>query len=106
VYAVTADGMTFLQTGDQSNRDDFAWIDRVKDDRTVDVLLPNIWTDDLPRMIRGVRPRVLIPGHENKLGHNFEHREPYAQAFEKLEGERNVEWHVLAWGERVHASAR
>ena len=78
----------------------------IGDERAVDVLLPNVWTDDLSRMIRGVRPRVLIPGHENELGHNFEHREPYAQAFEKLEQERDVEWHVLALGERVHVSGR
>lgn len=106
VFTVIADGMTFMQTGDQSNDDDFAWIDQVKDQYDADVLLPNVWTTNLSRVIRGVRPRVVIPGHENELGHNFEHREPYAQAFEKLEEERDVEWHVLAWGERVHVSAR
>jgi len=107
VFVVEADSMAIMQTGDQSNDDDFAWIDGVGDERRVDVLLPNVWTTDMTRVINGVRPRVVIPGHENEMGHNFEHREPYTQAYERLEGyERSsyqpAAWYVLAWGERVH----
>ena len=105
VFVVSADGMTVMQTGDQSNDDDFAWIDSVDVEYDVDVLLPNVWTTDISRMIDGVKPRVVVPGHENELGHNFEHREPYAQAYERLEGV-GCDWHVLAWGERVHIGAR
>jgi|GEM_PF-1089231 len=104
-FVITADGMNFMQTGDQSNSDDFAWIDRVGDERTIDVFMPNVWTDQFDRVIKGVRPRVVIPGHENELGHNFEHREPYAQALERLEGQ-SCQWYVLAWGERVHIEPR
>jgi len=107
VFVVTADGITTMQTGDQSNDDDFeAWIDSVDVEYDVDVLLPNVWTTDMNRVLRGVNPRVVIPGHENELGHNFEHREPYAQAYEKLERLETIGWHVMAWGERVHIEAR
>lgn len=74
---ITPEGLSFLHTGDQSNRNDFAWIDAVADHHRVDVLLPNCWTTDLPRMMAGVRPAVVIPGHENELGHTVDHREPY-----------------------------
>ncbi|MDP6124803.1 MAG: MBL fold metallo-hydrolase, partial [Candidatus Latescibacteria bacterium] len=109
VFAVSADGMTIMQTGDQSNDDDFSWIDTVGDGRAVDVLLPNVWTNDMRRVITGVKPRAVIPGHENELGHSFEHREPYDQAYEKLSAldeAHGIDWYVLAWGERMHIDAR
>ena len=105
VFLVSMDGTTLMQTGDQHNREDFAWIDAVAEECAVDVLLPNVWTLDLPRMLAGVRPRLVVPGHENELGHLFEHREPYDQAFEKLAG-AECEWHVMTWGERVHVEPR
>jgi hypothetical protein len=37
----TPEGMSFCHTGDQSNNDDFAWIDKVSEYYWVDVLLPN-----------------------------------------------------------------
>jgi len=105
VYAVTADGMTIMQTGDQADRNDFAWIDSVGAWQAVDVLLPNVWTIEMRRVVAGVRPRFVFPGHENELGHNFEHREPYCQAYEVLDG-IPAKWYVLAWGERVHVDPR
>lgn len=101
VFAVFADSLCVVQTGDQFSEEDFAWIDKAAEDRAVDVLLPNVWTLDLRRMIRGFRPRVVVPGHENELGHAFEHREPYDQAYELL-NEESTERHVMAWGERLH----
>jgi ketosteroid isomerase-like protein/glyoxylase-like metal-dependent hydrolase (beta-lactamase superfamily II) len=107
VFVVRADSITTMQTGDQSNDDDFAaWIDSVDVEYDVDVLLPNVWTTDIHRMLRGVKPRVVIPGHENELGHNFEHREPYAQAYEKLDRLETGTWQIMAWGERVHIDPR
>ncbi len=101
VFAVSADGLCVVHTGDQFSEEDFAWIDKAAEHRAVDVLLPNVWTLDLPRMIRGFSLRVVVPGHENELGHAFEHREPYDQAYELL-NEESVRWHVMAWGERLH----
>jgi L-ascorbate metabolism protein UlaG (beta-lactamase superfamily) len=105
VFAIESAGMTFIQTGDQYNDADFEWIDRIGDERKVDVLMPNVWTKDFKRMVEGVRPRYVIPGHENELGHNFEHREPYSQAFEWL-GQVEPDFYVMAWGERVHIVPR
>lgn len=100
-YAVSADGMTIMQMGDQWNLDDFAWIDNVKTQQRVDVLLPNVWTAQMKRVLEGVTPRVVVPGHENEIGHSFEHREPYDQTFEVL-ANAECEWHVMTWGERLH----
>ena len=100
-YAVTVDGMTILQMGDQWNLDDFVWIDSVKTRQRTDILLPNVWTAQMKRVLAGVAPRVVVPGHENEIGHSFEHREPYDQAYEVL-APAECQWHVMAWGERLH----
>ncbi len=100
-YAVTVDGMTILQMGDQWNLDDFVWIDSVKTRQRTDILLPNVWTAQMKRVLVGVSPRVVVPGHENEIGHSFEHREPYDQSYEVL-APAECQWHVMTWGERVH----
>ncbi len=78
VYLViTPEGYSFAQTGDQSNQKDFEWIDRVGDSHRVDVLFPNCWTSNPARMAKGFRPRLIITGHENEMGHAIDHREPF-----------------------------
>ena len=53
----------------------------------------------MDRVVSGVRPALVIPGHENELGHMFEHREPYDQAYEKMR-KLECDWRVVTWGER------
>ena len=98
VFMVEADGMTTLQTGDQYNEEDYRWLREIGDEGKVDVFLP--WMVELDRLVDAVRPRVVIPGHQNELGHLFEHREPYDQAYEKLR-KLDGESYVLSWGEMV-----
>ena len=101
VHVVSFGDVTVMQTGDQSFPDDFSWIDTVAEYHDVNVMMPNVWTTDMERVVRGVRPDVVIPGHENELGHGFEHREPFDQAYEKME-KLECDWRVMAWGERFH----
>jgi glyoxylase-like metal-dependent hydrolase (beta-lactamase superfamily II) len=100
MFLVSADEFTVLQSGDQYNLDDREWIDRLGDEYRVDLLLT--WMAELQRIAQGVRPRAVIPGHENELGHLFEHREPYDQAYERLRSVPEIPSEVLAWGERLH----
>ena len=94
----TPDNITVVQTGDQSNLMDFAWIDTVKEHHTVDILLPNCWTTDLPRMITGVDPAIVITGHENELGHTIDHRESYWLNAPRL-GDGINRYVAMTWGE-------
>ena len=106
VYVVTSDSMSIMHFGDQSSDDDLSgWVARVGDERRIDLMLPNVWTEWIKRVADGVRPRAAIPGHENELGHRFELRHAYDKAvaeYSEHMGPRGIEWHVLAWGERVH----
>lgn len=104
MFLTTADGITVLQTGDQYNLEDREWIERIGETEQVDVLLT--WLPQLKEMTESVRPRVVLPGHENELGHLFEHREPYDQSYEKLRDLPDYESHVLSWGEFVRVVAR
>jgi len=95
----TAEGLTFAQIGDQSNDKDFAWIDQVAKAHRVDVLMPNCWSPDLSRLIRGFDPVIVIPGHENELSHSVDHREPYWLDGQRM-GEEAKKAILMAWGER------
>jgi len=97
----TPEGMSFSQTGDQSNIEDFAWIDKVSQDYSVDVLMPNCWTTDIARMIDGFDPGLVITGHENELGHSVDHREPYWMTYDLLR-DSVAPFVMLTWGESFH----
>jgi hypothetical protein len=97
----TPEGMSFAQTGDQSNDEDFSWIDQVGQRHRVDVLMPNCWTPDIVRMVRGFDPELILSGHENEMGHTIDHREPYWLTYSRLRG-ATAPLLVLAWGESFH----
>jgi L-ascorbate metabolism protein UlaG (beta-lactamase superfamily) len=100
---ITPEQLSFCHTGDQSNTESFAWIDKVKTRHRVDVLMPNCWTTDLIRMIRGMQPRLVITGHENELGHSIDHREANWRTYERLEGSQ-APWVLMTWGESYRYS--
>jgi L-ascorbate metabolism protein UlaG (beta-lactamase superfamily) len=96
------EGFTVLHTGDQSGDEgqgtDFDWLTQIGHYRHVDVLLINGWTNDMHRVVRGVDPELLIPGHENEMGHQIDHREEYTQDYERMFG-LNYPYIVMTWGE-------
>ncbi|MCK4772240.1 MAG: MBL fold metallo-hydrolase [Candidatus Latescibacteria bacterium] len=98
---ISPEGMSFCHTGDQSNGDDFGWIDEVGGNHRVDVLLPNCWATDISRMARGFDPELIITGHENELGHSIDHREPFWLTYDRLM--RSIyPVVVMTWGESFH----
>lgn len=102
VYLVfTPEEMSFSHTGDQSNLEDFEWIDRIGDIYSVDVVMTNSWAV-YPglRLAQGYRPRLIISGHENELGHTIDHREPYWLNYLRLEDNPSFPWVQLVWGEK------
>ncbi|HPT21268.1 MAG TPA: hypothetical protein PLR88_04915 [Bacteroidales bacterium] len=104
VYLVfTPEGMSFSHTGDQSNSEDFSWIDHVGDDYKVDVIMTNSWSVyPEQRLARGFRPGLIIPGHENELGHTIDHREPYWLNNNRLGDKNTFPWIQMVWGEKYH----
>jgi len=95
------EGLSFCHTGDQSNDEDFVWIDRIKDHHHVDVLMTNCWTTDIDRMAKGVNPGLIITGHENELGHTIDHREPYWLTYDRLY-KTDHPYLLMTWGESFH----
>lgn len=108
----TPGGLSFVHMGDQSNSDDFAWIDEVGNMHKVDVLLPNCWTTDIVRVIAGFNPHLVITGHENELGHTIDHREPYWLTYQRQTGSDrfggskdagyDTPMILMTWGESYH----
>lgn len=83
VLVFTPERMSFAHNGDQINdpypdyQEDFKWIDAIRDHHRVDVLMTNCWTNDILRMVQGFNPKLVLPGHENELGHQMNDRVPY-----------------------------
>jgi L-ascorbate metabolism protein UlaG (beta-lactamase superfamily) len=82
VYLVTTpEGISVAHIGDQINEGnfmtDFDWIDQVAKHHKVDVLMPNAWTTDIFRIVRGFNPKIVIPGHEIEMGHVVWDRLPF-----------------------------
>lgn len=96
---------TVLHTGDQSGDEgkggDFDWLAQIGHYQQVDVLLTNGWSNDLHRIVRGVNPCLVIPGHENEMTHAVPHREEYTQDYERMFG-LHYPYIVMAWGESYH----
>jgi hypothetical protein len=109
---ITPEGLSFSQMGDQSNSDDFEWIDEVGKNHVVDVLMPNCWTTDIVRVTKGFNPVLVMTGHENEMGHTIDHREPYWLTYQRREGSdrfggrREVGYDtpliLMTWGESYH----
>jgi len=86
VLVFTPESLSFSQMGDQSNIEDFKWIDEVGNNHVVDVLMPNCWTTDIARVAKGFNPALIITGHENEMAHTIDHREPYWLTYQRREG--------------------
>lgn len=113
VYVLkTPEGIWLAHNGDQINEGDFmtdwAWIDKIRDTQSVDVLMTNAWTTDIMRMTKGFNPKLVLPGHEIELGHTVWDRLPYwgddtyldLNYAELKKSEYPVV--VLTWGESFH----
>lgn len=107
---ISPEGYSFAHNGDQINdpypeyQEDFKWIDAVHEHHRVDVLMTNCWTNDLLRMVRGFNPQLVLPGHENELGHQMNDRVPFwgDEKFLQLnlsEVKAQFPTLVMTWGE-------
>ncbi len=90
--------ITVAHSGDQSWKDDFKWLDTVHEDVDIDVLMINSWTASPDRVVAGLRPKIVLPGHTNEMGHTIKSRVPYWKSY--LFWQNNLERAVhLFWGE-------
>ena len=108
----TPEGITVSHMGDQINEGDFMpdyeWIDQVAKHHDVDILLPNNWTNDIYRIVQGFEPELVIPGHENEMGHTFDDRVPFwgdeeylGLEYTKLKRSKYLVV-VMTWGESYY----
>ena len=107
IYVVTtAEGLTFVQTGDQYLKEDIPWIEQLPSSLPeVDVLLINCWAMELRTHVDAFRPRLVITGHENELGHGIDHREAYWMSYLKLDA-LPYPYSLMTWGECYEYNAK
>lgn len=102
LYAITTpEGKTALHSGDQTGGGaDWAWLLKIREQLRVDVFMPQCWMARLPLVVEGVAPALVLPGHENEMGHTIDHRESYWQTMRRVE-KLSAPVIITAWGEHV-----
>lgn len=108
---ITPEGLSFAHLGDQINEGDFMgdyeWIDEVGKHHRVDVMMPPCWTNEIFRIAKGFNPRLILPGHENELGHPVDDRVPFWGDAEFLQltypelKRSSYRTIVMTWGESL-----
>lgn len=100
IYVVTTpEGFTFAQTGDQYLKEDIPWLTQVTPQLPqVDVLLIICWAMELQTHVDAFRPKLVITGHENELGHGIDHREAYWMSYLKFDAQP-YPYSLMTWGE-------
>lgn len=108
----TPEGLSFSHMGDQINEGkfmiDYDWIDHVAVNHHVDVLIPPSWTNEIYRIVKGFKPKLVIPGHENELGHPVDDRVPFWEDSEFLQltypelKKSTFKTLIMTWGESYH----
>jgi L-ascorbate metabolism protein UlaG (beta-lactamase superfamily) len=94
----TREGTTIVHTGDLYSESDLGWLDGVGEMFPVDLLLVNCWTLDMSRLVRGIRPCLVVAGHEVEMSHQPSHRESYWRTFQIFR-DMAVDARPLFWGE-------
>ena len=73
--------ITVAHSGDQSWVDDFKWLDSVYKKVKIDILMVNTWTSRPDRINKGLRPRIILPGHINEMNHPIASRIPFRKSY-------------------------
>ena len=92
------DNITIAHSGDQCWKNDFKWLDAIYKDVDVDILMVNTWTLCPDRLVNGVRPNIILPGHINEMSHEIGFRIPYWRSYSNWQKEGNKVIHLF-WGE-------
>ena len=96
VYIITLpEGQTIVHTGDQDYTDDL--VAKISNSK-VDVLLVHCWMMPMEKFVSGIKPALVICGHENEMEHAIDHRESYWLTFRRMSAIR-VPYVIMAWGE-------
>ena len=96
VYIITLpEGKTIMHTGDQDFSEDLVTKTGAFN---IDVLTVQCWMLPMEPFIAGVKPKLIITGHENEMLHGIDHREAYWLTFRRMSGV-NAPYIIMAWGE-------
>jgi L-ascorbate metabolism protein UlaG (beta-lactamase superfamily) len=96
VYVITLpEGQTIMHTGDQDFIEDLA---AKMGAGQVDILFVQCWMLPMDQFVAGVKPALVITGHENEMLHTIDHRESYWLTFRRI-SEAKALFVIMAWGE-------
>lgn len=94
------EGFTVAHIGDQAHSQDMPWIKKAwQSVSPVDILFSTAWMGKPENTVNGYKPRTVMTGHENEMGHTINGRVPFWFAYHNY---RNVSCPVIimGWGEK------
>ena len=104
VYVVRIGGLLVMHQGDN---DKTSLYRDIANEHKVDVLLGNCWAR-LDTVVTGVKPRLLVTGHENEIKHPSMLRSGYRRTFSELDDMKlappwgqGPQVRVMFWGEHT-----
>lgn len=100
-HVTTPEGLTFVQTGDQSHEPDLEWMIGICNNLKTDVILINCWMPYLNDVLLGFNPSLIITGHHNELAHGIDHRESFWLTHKRLEN-KIWPWLIMEIGEKYN----
>ena len=96
VYLITLpEGQTIMHTGDQDFSEDLL---AKAGAHKIDILFVQCWMLPMDQFVAGIKPALVITGHENEMLHTIDHREAYWLTFKRMSGVK-VPYLIMAWGE-------
>ncbi len=104
VYVVRIGGLLVMHQGDNTKTSLYR---KIAGEHKIDVLLGNCWAK-LSKAVEGVKPKLLVSGHENEIKHPLFLRSGYKRTFKELDKMKlRPPWtngpqvRVMFWGERT-----
>jgi glyoxylase-like metal-dependent hydrolase (beta-lactamase superfamily II) len=104
VYVVRIGGLLVMHQGDNTKTSLYR---RIAAEHEIDVLLGNCWAK-LSKVVEGVKPKLLVIGHENEIKHPLFLRSGYKRTFKELDKMKlGPPWtngpqvRVMFWGEHT-----
>lgn len=101
IYFVTfPEGKVAGHIGDQFLEEDMEMISRIRlTAPKADLMLVNCWAMHMQQVLDGLDPKLVMPAHENEMGHTIDHREAFWLTYRRMEGTDGFPWRVVGWFE-------
>ena len=94
------EGKVAGHVGDQFLEEDMDMLSHIRNTAPrADLMLVNCWAMHMQEMLEGLNPKLVMPAHENEMGHTIDHREAFWLTYRRMSGTSGYPYCVVGWFE-------